>query len=708
MPEVLRSALLLRTCMEILRDADGTLPRDELITRIGDRVTFTPYKEELDANGRPRWRIHLGWYTGDAATVGWMTKRDGQWSITEAGEAALDSHDEEGLLAELRHRHGEIRQARAQAVHELSDVQEVIARALGEVAPGSWASYDDLATLVDASPGQVPHFLAGSKKSVPGSHRVLRADGQLPDDGMLHFDLRGMDLAKKLRSEGIEFDEEGHALQSQRMSAAEIEERLVERDRTTEPEAHVRRAWLVRGSSVNGVNLVPVWLRMGSTSLAATQLRPVAAGIARDELQAIVNTDYEHASYNARREKLDEFHVFLARMQVGDLVLTTSGGNIFVGEVVGDATYVESKDGRSNLRREARWLNPDEPVDFADLPDPLPARLSSQHDVVDLTSELPLIEALVGPPQPPAEESLVGPVTLPDATEDLANRLLVDLPWLRQCVDLLRDRSQVILYGPPGTGKTYIAQHLARFLAGRENVKLVQFHPAYSYEDFFEGFRPHSTGDGGLGFDLRPGPFRKLVDRARDDPATPYILIIDEINRANLAKVFGELYFLLEYRDHAIDLLYAADELGFTLPKNVFIIGTMNTADRSIALVDAAMRRRFAFVELHPSEEPTAGMLDRWLAREKLPDTAGRLLRVLNDRIDDPDFKIGPSYLMRPSAHEDGGLERLWRTSIMPLLQEHHYGEEIDLEARYGLDRLRGIVDAERSTSEDEPGSETP
>ena len=109
-----------------------------------------------------------------------------------------------------------------------------------------------------------------------------------------------------------------------------------------------------------------------------------------------------------------------------------------------------------------------------------------------------------------------------------------------------------------------------------------------------------------MGFKLTPGPFRRLVDAARENPSTPYVLIIDEINRANLAKVFGELYFLLEYRDSSIDLLYSSgDDLGFTMPQNVFIIGTMNTADRSIALVDTAMRRRFAFKALHPSTEPT-------------------------------------------------------------------------------------------------------
>jgi 5-methylcytosine-specific restriction protein B len=461
-----------------------------------------------------------------------------------------------------------------------------------------------------------------------------------------------------------------------------------------------RRAWLLRGSSVAGVNLVPTWLAKGSTSLAASSLRAVEPGLSREELQAIVDADYQHVSYNARREKVDEFHAFLTGIQIGDLVLTTAGGKIYVGEVVGDPMYVESSDGRSNLRREVHWLNADRPIDYSELPDPLPARLSSQHTVVDLTSELELIQGLVTAAPHGPEGGLARPVVLPTPTRELAEKLLVDLPWLQECVDLLRDHRQVIFYGPPGTGKTYLAQHLARFLAGRENVKLVQFHPAYSYEDFFEGFRPHSAGDGQLGFDLRPGPFRKLVDRARDDTATPYVLVIDEINRANLAKVFGELYFLLEYRDEAIDLLYAADELGFTLPKNVFLIGTMNTADRSIALVDAAMRRRFAFVALHPSEEPTASMLDRWLEREHRPDTAARLLEQLNERIEDPDFKIGPSYLMRASVYQDGGLERVWRTSIMPLLQEHHYGEEIDLESRYGLRKLRARVESETRADE--------
>ena len=174
----------------------------------------------------------------------------------------------------------------------------------------------------------------------------------------------------------------------------------------------------------------------------------------------------------------------------------------------------------------------------------------------------------------------------------------------------------------------------------------------------------------------------------------PYVLIIDEINRGNLAKIFGELYFLLEYRNENVDLLYATDDdIGFTLPENVFLIGTMNTADRSIALVDAAMRRRFAFVSLHPSEPPTDQVLRRWLAASSGLDAGvADLLDELNRRIEDPDFKIGPSYFMRKAVHEPGGLERAWRTAILPLLEEHHYGDGTDVRARYGLDAIRARV----------------
>ena len=140
------------------------------------------------------------------------------------------------------------------------------------------------------------------------------------------------------------------------------------------------------------------------------------------------------------------------------------------------------------------------------------------------------------------------------------------------------------------------------------------------------------------------------MNRAREHPEQAFVLIIDEINRANLAKVFGELYFLLEYRDQAVDLLYSADDEGFTLPTNLYVIGTMNTADRSIALIDAAMRRRFAFVALDPDTEPTKSLLGKWSLQHGLGPTAAALLAELNKRIEDPDFRIGPSYFMKSDS----------------------------------------------------------
>lgn len=153
----------------------------------------------------------------------------------------------------------------------------------------------------------------------------------------------------------------------------------------------------------------------------------------------------------------------------------------------------------------------------------------------------------------------------------------------------LRMGQQIVLYGPPGTGKTYLVKKVAEYLVGDDpsRTQLVQFHPSYSYEDFFEGLLPSETASGQATFTVQPGPLRDMAADAikEDSRGVPVVLIIDELNCANLAKVFGELYFLLEYRNDAVRLQYRPTE-AFRLPRNLFIIGTMNTADRSIAFVE--------------------------------------------------------------------------------------------------------------------------
>jgi 5-methylcytosine-specific restriction protein B len=268
---------------------------------------------------------------------------------------------------------------------------------------------------------------------------------------------------------------------------------------------------------------------------------------------------------------------------------------------------------------------------------------------------------------------------------DLSDKVLCDVGFLRDVVALLEDKGQVILYGPPGTGKTYLAQSLAEKLAlyeGSEDdgaYSLVQFHPAYSYEDFFEGFRPQVDDDGQMTYELTPGPLVRLAERAADHADELHVMVIDEINRANLPRVLGELLYLLEYRDEWAQTQYRPVE-GFTLPSNLWIIGTMNTADRSIALIDAAMRRRFHFVPFFPDREPTAGLLRRWYERNELEqDWVADLLDAVNERLHGDlgaDYMlIGPSHFMRSDLDENN-LRRIWEYNIEPLIEDQFFGRQ--------------------------------
>lgn len=303
----------------------------------------------------------------------------------------------------------------------------------------------------------------------------------------------------------------------------------------------------------------------------------------------------------------------------------------------------------------------------------------------------------LGGPSAPGDETTISvpdeKALLPPPDRDLADRLHLPQLWLERMFALLEEKKQLILYGPPGTGKTFVAQHVGRHLAEQGgSVELVQFHPSYTYEDFFEGFRPALQEGGTLGFELVPGALREVAAAAAAAPERPHLLIIDEINRGNIAKIFGELYFLLEYRGESIRLQYSRDA-PFTLPKNLYLLGTMNTADRSIALVDTALRRRFYFLGLIPTREPVKGVLGSWLAANGLDQAPADLLAALNDAIGDDEFSIGPSYLMT-STGKARDLERVWTYSILPVLEEHYYGSGKDVENEFGLAAIRKRVGA--------------
>ena len=264
--------------------------------------------------------------------------------------------------------------------------------------------------------------------------------------------------------------------------------------------------------------------------------------------------------------------------------------------------------------------------------------------------------------------------------EELAEELLIQRRFLDDAVALLEDKGQIIFYGPPGTGKTYLARKLAEVLASDPSRRaLVQFHPSSSYEDFFEGYRPKADS-GNMTYELTPGPLAEMAERATDAPGQRHVMIIDEINRANLPKVFGELLFLLEYRDESMRTLYRPD---FELPRNLWFIGTMNTADRSIALVDAALRRRFHFIPFFPNRWPIEGVLERWLAANDEPSWVGELVAQVNDELDrelgGPHLLLGPSHFMKKDLDEEA-MRRIWKYNIEPFIEDQFFGDREQIE----------------------------
>lgn len=313
----------------------------------------------------------------------------------------------------------------------------------------------------------------------------------------------------------------------------------------------------------------------------------------------------------------------------------------------------------------------------------------------------------ITPEQDHALQALVSGFRIPPLSAELENRVHLPRSWLQEALDLLAEKGQVVFYGPPGTGKTFVALALAEEIT-REggDFRIVQFHPSYSYEDFVGGFRPvEDNGAHGVRYQRTNGPLREMAAAAAGDPGHPYVLIVDEINRGNIPKIFGELLFLLEYRQKAVRLPYWPEE-QFSLPRNLFLIGTMNTADRSIALVDAALRRRFYFVPFIPTDAPVSSVLANWLEKHGHDDEAARLLDLLNEEIANDEVAIGPSYFM--TDPENGpDLERIWKRAIMPLLEEYYYGTKWD-SARFSLAKLKTRLGGEAIEQPVGEGAEQP
>ena len=260
--------------------------------------------------------------------------------------------------------------------------------------------------------------------------------------------------------------------------------------------------------------------------------------------------------------------------------------------------------------------------------------------------------------------------------EDFLEEVYMSKDDLTNLENLLKNKKNIILQGAPGVGKTFCARRLAYELMGEKDesrVSLIQFHQNYSYEDFILGYKPS-----GSDFELQRGIFYKFCINAANNPDKPYFFIIDEINRGNLSKIFGELLMLIEkdYRGEKLTLAYKDEK--FFVPKNVYIIGMMNTADRSLAMIDYALRRRFSFYEMHPGFKSEGFKKYQSSMANPHFDRLVEMIEELNQVIAKDEslgsgFELGHSYFCGQKSVDDAWLHQVVNYDIIPTLKEYWF-----------------------------------
>jgi len=369
---------------------------------------------------------------------------------------------------------------------------------------------------------------------------------------------------------------------------------------------------------------------------------------------------------------------FANEMKLGDVIFAKRGMHTIIGRGVVTSDYRFDPD-RKHFKnvRSVKWTHRGE------WPHPGQAAMKTMTDITRYTDYVEKLNSLFVGDETVEEvnseiDTEVVPVNPPYGPDDFLDEVYMDERDYETLVSLIRTKKNVILQGAPGVGKTYAAKRLAYSMMGEKDadrVMMVQFHQSYSYEDFIMGFRPSEKG-----FELKHGAFYTFCKKAEEDSDNEYFFIIDEVNRGNLSKIFGELFMLIESDKRGIELrlLYANEK--FSVPANVYIIGMMNTADRSLAMLDYALRRRFAFFEMQPGFENDGFRAYRVALQS---DRFNRLIQCvenLNNVIAADEslgegFRIGHSYFCNLKEADEQTLSNIVEFELIPLLKEYWFDE---------------------------------
>lgn len=367
---------------------------------------------------------------------------------------------------------------------------------------------------------------------------------------------------------------------------------------------------------------------------------------------------------------------FAYEMKPGDIVYAKQGKSLIVGRGIVDSAYefdVSQAHHHKNIRK-VNWTH----RGLWDDPETAPEKTLTE--ITGFTEYVDKLESMIREDEEEAETVERVLEYLPYGKDDFLGEVHFDEDKYDLLKNLFLTYKNVVIQGAPGTGKTYIAERLAYSIMGEKNsdrVMLVQFHQSYSYEDFIMGFRP--TEDG---FKLRHGTFYDFCKQAEiDSQDTPYFFIIDEINRGNLSKIFGEAFMLIEKdkRDYPVQLLYKNEK--FSIPSNIYIIGLMNTADRSLALIDYALRRRFAFYDIDPVFETDSFVNYQESLKDPDFDRLIGVVKKLNATISEDSalgegFRIGHSFFCDQDKPNAPSLSSIVEYQLIPLLKEYWFDNE--------------------------------